>query len=329
MDLDWLDDFMEVVQRGSISEAARVRGLNQSSLSRRIRSLEEWCGSKLLDRTAVPIKVTEQGQILLETAMATSAELKSAQSRIKASAPSSTNVIQIYALHTLAATFVPMYLRVMRQRMQVGEFELETSTSAANIRSCVDAVCYGDAHFMISYESARERVTLPSNLPPGKIESITIAKDRLIPVAGKQIFETFKERMKGEENCVPLATYSAGTYLHGLVETKLKELQVVKKLPQIDVAQMSETLRNLARQGQGIAWVLLSTAENALKRKELYELKFGTGTAAHIDLDIKLFRAPDNTSPAIERIWALSKTLGAELSPEMPMIPGRAKMLAG
>jgi DNA-binding transcriptional LysR family regulator len=314
MELEWINDFMEVAKHGSFTDAARVRGLNQSSLSRRVRALEEWCGSRLLDRGVSPLRLTPQGEIFLDAARGVTSELRRVQSDIKAHAASLRETIRIHALHTLAATFVPFFLRVIRDQLHADEFELKTSIFADNIQNCVDAICYYDAHFMITYEAEGRPIILPSDVPPGKLESIRIARDSLVPVCSNEKYKVIGPRLGSSASTkIPLATYSEGTYLSSLVDRKVEQLGLGDRLEVVDDAQMSETLRNLARHDHGIAWVLLSTANEAISRGKLRQLTFGQGDS-HIDLDIRLFRATDNTSPDMERIWKLSKTLEKQLS---------------
>ena len=54
MELKWLEDFVALVQAQSFSRAAEARNITQSGLSRRIRSLEQWVGAELVDRSGYP-----------------------------------------------------------------------------------------------------------------------------------------------------------------------------------------------------------------------------------------------------------------------------------
>src|SRR5262245_48730993 len=52
MDLNALQDFVFVATHGGFAPASRAKGIPKSSLSRRVRELEERLGVRLLDRTA-------------------------------------------------------------------------------------------------------------------------------------------------------------------------------------------------------------------------------------------------------------------------------------
>lgn len=60
--------FVEVAEAGGFSKASYRLSLAQSALSRHIRLLEEELGTKLLTRTGRGVKLTEQGEFLLEQA---------------------------------------------------------------------------------------------------------------------------------------------------------------------------------------------------------------------------------------------------------------------
>ena len=54
VDLEWLEDFVALAESGNFSRAAEARAIAQPALSRHMRSLEEWVGTELVDRSAHP-----------------------------------------------------------------------------------------------------------------------------------------------------------------------------------------------------------------------------------------------------------------------------------
>ncbi len=63
MDLELLRSLVSVSEHGAITEAARVLGLSQSALSRRILQLEEALGTSLLERSRRGASLTEMGRL--------------------------------------------------------------------------------------------------------------------------------------------------------------------------------------------------------------------------------------------------------------------------
>ncbi len=68
MDLNALQDFVFVATHGGFAPASRARGIPKSSLSRRVRELEERLGVRLLDRTSRTFRLTDEGGELFNTA---------------------------------------------------------------------------------------------------------------------------------------------------------------------------------------------------------------------------------------------------------------------
>ncbi len=61
MDLRWLEDFLAVAETRNFTKAAGRRHVSQAAFSRRIQALEDYLGFCLLDRSAYPVSLTEEG----------------------------------------------------------------------------------------------------------------------------------------------------------------------------------------------------------------------------------------------------------------------------
>lgn len=53
VELVWLEDFVALAESGNFSRAAELRATAQPAFSRHIRSLEEWLGVTLVDRSTI------------------------------------------------------------------------------------------------------------------------------------------------------------------------------------------------------------------------------------------------------------------------------------
>lgn len=82
--LDWdrVRVFRGVAQAGSFTRAAESLGLSQSAISRQIGALEEDLGTPLFHRHARGLVLTEQGEILLETAHEMATRITAVESRL-------------------------------------------------------------------------------------------------------------------------------------------------------------------------------------------------------------------------------------------------------
>jgi LysR family transcriptional regulator, transcriptional activator of the cysJI operon len=83
MNVSQLRTFVEVVERGSFSEAARAMGLSQPAVTMQIQGLEADLGATLLERRYRRVDLTEAGRALMPTARKVLAELEGARTAIE------------------------------------------------------------------------------------------------------------------------------------------------------------------------------------------------------------------------------------------------------
>ena len=100
-----LEAFVEVAQRGSVTQAAQALGRTQPALSNRLRQLEEELGVALFERAGRGLRLTPAGQALLQQSQALLAGLRMLPQRVleesrEDAAPSGT--ARIGALPTMA-----------------------------------------------------------------------------------------------------------------------------------------------------------------------------------------------------------------------------------
>ena len=69
MQLKWLEDFIVLAQERSFTRAAEQRHVTHPAFVRRIRALEAWAGTPLVERgNGGPVTLTPAGQSFLDTA---------------------------------------------------------------------------------------------------------------------------------------------------------------------------------------------------------------------------------------------------------------------
>lgn len=77
-----ISTFVEVVNRGSLSAAARAEGIAPAMIGRRLDALEARLGVKLLQRTTRKLVLTDEGAAFLEDCQRILAELEEAESAV-------------------------------------------------------------------------------------------------------------------------------------------------------------------------------------------------------------------------------------------------------
>jgi DNA-binding transcriptional LysR family regulator len=106
--------FHAVAHQRSFSRAARELALTQPSVSNQVAQLEREVGARLLDRGAGGLRLTREGEILLEHADAIVERLTLADTQLAAAAEGKRTRLRIGALPTALAGFVPAAIARLR-----------------------------------------------------------------------------------------------------------------------------------------------------------------------------------------------------------------------
>ena len=106
VDQKLLEDFLSLCRHRSFSHAAQERNVTQPAFSRRIRALEEWLGVVLFDRTALPVRLTAQGEQFLPVARDIVDRMAEAR-REFAAGNRSDGIVRLISLPTLSINVLP------------------------------------------------------------------------------------------------------------------------------------------------------------------------------------------------------------------------------
>jgi len=165
MQLKWLEDFVALAQERSFTRAAELRHVTHPAFGRRIRALESWAGTPLIEREAGPVKLTAAGQAFLDTALQVTRHLAQSHDELMAIAGRQGRTVTLCTGRTLARTIVADWLVRLRPYLADGELRIST-------RSLADAVHdlqHGLADFSILYHHPSLVVPLtgccPSHAP--------------------------------------------------------------------------------------------------------------------------------------------------------------------
>ncbi|WP_026256556.1 LysR family transcriptional regulator [Mycobacterium sp. 155] len=123
MHLDELHWFVVLAETEHVTDAAAELHISQPTLSRALARLEDEVGTPLFDRVGRRLRLNAYGEILLEHARRSLAEMRSATERIAALHDPDTGTVRLAFLHSQASWFVPDLLRRFRAeapRVQFG-----------------------------------------------------------------------------------------------------------------------------------------------------------------------------------------------------------------
>lgn len=285
MELKWLEDFLSLAETRSFSRSAELRRVTQPAFSRRIRSLEIWLGTVLLDRSSYPITLTPEGRQFRETAEEVVRALNLSRAEFRGADPGPTlPTVAITALHTLCLTFLPQWLTGLRRRIG----PVASRVLPDNFNICVQALVEGGYDFLLTFHHPG----VPNPLDPDRYPHLVVGRDSLAAVASPALVTNGIDRL-------PLLQYSRGSFL-GLLATiaQAQEGAPPTFLAHTNENSMAEALKFMAIEGHGVAWL----------PRSLVAPELGNGTlqvvAPEMPMDIRLYRSADRTRPLIEKVWA-------------------------
>ena len=124
MNLEELHWFVVLAETEHVTEAAAELGVSQPTLSRALARFEGRAGTPLFDRVNRRLRLNAYGQIMLEHAQRSIAEMQSATERIAALRDPDTGRVRLAFLHSLANWYVPEQLRRFRRSLPSIGFDL-------------------------------------------------------------------------------------------------------------------------------------------------------------------------------------------------------------
>jgi DNA-binding transcriptional LysR family regulator len=125
--------YVRVVERGSISGAARDLDIGQPAVSERIERLEKYLGCQLLLRNARVLKCTPEGIIFHERSKAVLGAVEQALAEVSNDQQTVKGTIRIGAPHCLGDTLMPEGLRRIRASYPQLNIELVLNDNIADL----------------------------------------------------------------------------------------------------------------------------------------------------------------------------------------------------
>ena len=284
----WLEDFLSLAKTHSFSRSAKERFVTQPAFSRRIKSLEAAVACELVDRTSTPVQLTEQGTLFAVTASNLVNQLKDSINYLQ-SYNNRTEVIDFAISHTLSLSFFPAFLNSLQNELA----NTSTRQLVANVDDSIQALKNGITDFLIAFET-------PS-LPMSQFQKLVLQTEHLIPVCKGNEHGTPLYSLNGEDPVsIPYLSYSKEVYFNRCVENRLTNSNKNKKLHKIFESSMADSLKAMAMQGLGLAWVPTFAISNELKQGSLVVCG---EESWNIPLTICVYRCNHSLSDSAENLW--------------------------
>lgn len=301
MDLIWLEDFLAIAEEGGFSRASERRHVTQPALSRRIRSLEEWLGTPLFERSTHTITLTPAGESFRSVAEDVLRRVLVGREEALEVARLKAETITFAATHALSQTFFPEWIRSADSARANSAVQLV----ASNFAGCEKLLLDAQAHFLLSHHHP----SLVSRLDMDRFQRIELSTDVLIPISaplarpargGRRSKAKPRYALPGATGApLPYLAYHPGSGVGRIVTSFLATKDPAAWLvPSFSAPVM--LLIDMAREGRGITWAPLSLVRHDLESGRL--LRAG-GTDWDIAISISLFRVRARMTRAAENFW--------------------------
>ncbi|TSE23036.1 LysR substrate-binding domain-containing protein [Tepidimonas aquatica] len=297
METKWLEDFVALAQTGSFSRAAQLRHVTQPAFSRRIQALEAWAGVDLVDRSSYPTRLTEAGRTLHAQALEMLQQLHTTRALLRQHSAVAKDTVAFAVPHTLAFTFFPAWLARLRPHLGM----VKTQLVALNVHDAVLRFTEGGCDLLLAYH----HVSQPLELDPQRYDMLTLGREVVAPFARPGPDGQPLARLPGTARSpVPYLAYAPGAYLARVVDWVLRQAGQPVHLERIYETDMAESLKAMAIEGHGVAFLPTSAVQPALADGRLVSAAGDEAARWCGELDIRLYRPRgDRLKPAAQRLW--------------------------
>jgi DNA-binding transcriptional LysR family regulator len=288
MELVWLEDFLALAETRNFSRAAEARNVTQPAFSRRIRALEAWLGAEMFERGPRGVTLTPAGEHALAQTGETVRRIHDLRREVRAIAGREAQAVRFACTHALSFTFFPAWIRSRAEG--VGAIRLISDNMAA----CEHVMRRGDAEFLLCHHDPE----LPELFEANRFQSVVVGEDRIAPFSAPDESGRPKWPLRAAPGApIRLLSYSEQSGIGRIVAARWQ----ARDARPVFTAHLAATLLSMACAGEGVAWLSLELAEDAVAEGRLVPAAERDVT---IEVEIRLYRAAGRLAPAAEAFWA-------------------------
>ena len=291
MQTAWLEDLIALSETRSFSRAAERRHLTQPAFGRRIRSLEQWAGTPLVQSSRAPVTLTPAGDRLIQYAVEAVQAMAQARDDLKGLHAGIRETVTLVAGRTLARTLAADWLARVRRKTAAADLRVRTGSMAETLKWLEQ----GDAEFMLAYHHP----TIALRLSSAQFLQRTLAHDKLVPMVRPSLLASAREPDLAKP--VPYLAYAEKLALGRLVRDHLVNHAQAPRLAQVIESDSADALLEYAVKGLGVAWLPWSLAVGASKDSRL--VPFG-GKSLQIGFEVRVVRPKRRLGPVAESMWS-------------------------
>jgi len=293
MNFIWLEDFLALAQSGNFSRAAEERFSSQPAFSRRIRSLEEWVGTDLVNRSTQPARLTEAGEWFKGVAENLVGQIARLPWEAQQVAETNSVTLRIASTHALSFVFLPRWLRNMESSIAIERVELMSDV----LSRCEVLMQQGKAHFVLTHAHPKA----PNSLDTESYIALQIGSDELIPVSqpdskGQPVYAIGS----GKKKSIAILGYTEESGLGRIFGAVMSKRMSLLSTKIAFKAHLASVLRTMALDGRGLAWLPKTLVDEDIQAGRLV---YATTEGWRVPLEIRLYREKDMTGLAPLALW--------------------------
>lgn len=294
MDISLFTDLERLNQTGNFTRAAELANITQPAFSRRIKALEAWVGTKLVDRSRQPVTLTAAGSQMLEAGLQSLAHIEQVRSQVLTAQSSPEKYVVAFGKqHSISWLFYTNWLRAVEEAYG----PILSRLRADDLPHCMTELQNGHLDFVIAYARAGEL--------SDDGQSIVIGKDRLVPVCKPDADGRPMYNFNNRDGQIPFLRFGDESSISEHLEPLFRENNLQARLLSVYENPIAGSLLIRVREGSGVAWLPESLIEADITTSTLLR----TGDDAWtVELDIRLYRNEQESNNLTRSIWSFMES---------------------
>ncbi len=232
-----LEVLVAVAETGQMRSGARMLGLTQPAASQHIAALEREFGTRLLDRSTRPARLTHAGLRLHQQAIRILGALDELEVAMRHSASVSISLLRIGIQASVATTLTPVLVSLAQEEFGVQEITLHAGQS-------------GDHERLLRTKQADMAITSNPFLDLDGLERFPILTEAFLLVL-PQTYDGPTDSLDAVQQRLPLVRFADSTYAGRLIMQHLRRLRFEPR--RVIQADRSSMVTSCVAEGMGFS----------------------------------------------------------------------------
>ncbi|MGJ7554795.1 LysR family transcriptional regulator [Variovorax sp. RB3P1] len=291
MQFKWMEDFIVLAQTRSFTRASELRHVTHPAFGRRIRALESWAGTALVERGSSPVALTPAGEGFLENASQMVRGVESSREEMQSVAGRQARTVTVVTGRTLARTVMADWLVRLQPVLRGGEVRVLTGALAETVRML--------EHNEVDFSLIFHHSALTFRLDGRQFSHVTVASDKLVPVSRADAQGQAAHSFDAPGD-VPFLSYVRTLAMGRLVEDLLANNPQAPPLKRRIECDSADALYEYVLRGLGVAWLPWSMVQADCKAGLLVPVG---GRRMEVRFEVRMYRPKRRLGPLAEDVW--------------------------